>query len=119
MTMSGEENQPNPILMQLIMSMQTAAWSQLGKIASPVSGKIERNLDEAKFSIDILNMLQEKTAGNLTDEEKKILDNAVYTLQMNYIDEVNADKENKPESEGSEATDENEEATAGEPKKDE
>ena len=93
--MPNEEEQVNPLFLQLILSLQSAAWFQLGKTMSPITGKIERNLDEARVSIDLLNMLQEKTKGNLLSDEKKILDNAVYTLQMNYIDEVNLDKEKK------------------------
>jgi hypothetical protein len=87
--MSGEEGKLNPMFLQLALSLQSAAWYQMGKTVSPISGKIERDLDQAKASIDMLVMLKEKTAGNLSDEEKKILENIVYTLQMNYVDERN------------------------------
>jgi hypothetical protein len=53
---------------------------------------MERDLDQARISIDMLNMLQEKTDGNLLDEEKRILDRIVYQLQMNYVDELNKEK---------------------------
>ncbi len=91
--MPDDKEQVNPLFLQLVLSLQSAAWYQLGKTMSPITGKIERNLDEARVSIDLLNMLQEKTKGNLLGDEKKILDNTVYTLQMNYIDELNQDKE--------------------------
>ena len=83
---------------QLIFSLKTSAIMQLGKIANPLTGKIERNLNEAKYTIDMLNMIKEKTKGNLTEDEKKIIDDAVFELQMNYIDEVKKDKEEKKET---------------------
>ena len=83
---------------QLIFSLKTSAIMQLGKIANPLTGKIERNLNEAKYTIDMLNMIKEKTKGNLTEDEKKIIDDAVFELQMNYIDEVKKDGEEKKET---------------------
>jgi uncharacterized protein YaaW (UPF0174 family) len=90
--MANGEDKINPLFLQLVLSLQTAAWYQMGKVVSPISGKVEKDLAEARVSIDLLTMLQEKTRGNLLDEEKKILDNTVYTLQMNYIDELNSAK---------------------------
>ncbi len=83
---------------QLIFSLKTSAIMQLGKIANPLTGKIERNLNEAKYTIDMLNMIKEKTKGNLTSDEQKIIDDAVFELQMNYIDEVKKDEEEKKET---------------------
>lgn len=90
--MTDSEKNINPLFLQLVLSLQSAAWYQLGKTVSPISGKIERDLDQAKATIDLLAMLQEKTTGNLGKEEKQILDNTVYTLQMNYVDELEKDK---------------------------
>lgn len=86
--MTDSEEQINPLFLQLVLSLQSAAWYQMGKTVSPISGKIERDLDQAKASIDLLAMLQEKTKGNLREQEQQILDNTVYTLQMNYVDEM-------------------------------
>lgn len=83
---------------QLIFSLKTSAIMQLGKIANPLTGNIERNLNEAKYTIDMLNMIKEKTKGNLTADEKKIIDDAIFELQMNYIDEVKKDEEEKKET---------------------
>jgi len=83
----------------LITSLQAAAWQQLGKIASPISGKVERNLPQAQLSIDMLNMIAEKSAGNLTDEESRLISSILYELRMNFIDESNKQEpaEKKPE----------------------
>ncbi len=83
---------------QLIFSLKTSAIMQLGKVANPLTGKIERNLNEAKYTIDMLNMIKEKTKGNLTSDEQKIIDDAVFEMQMNYVDEVKKDEEGKKET---------------------
>ena len=87
--MAENQSTINPLFVHLVISLESAAWFQMGKVASPITGKIERDLDQAKVSIDLLVMLQEKTKGNLLAEEQQILQNAVYTLQLNYVDELN------------------------------
>lgn len=73
----------------LVTSLQAAAWQQLGKIASPITGKVERSLPQAQMSIDLLNMISEKTRGNLTAEESRLISGILYELRMNYVDESN------------------------------
>ena len=90
--MPNDAERAGPLFLQLVLSLQTGAWYQLGKVVSPISGRLERDLEQGRLSIDLLIMLQEKTAGNLSAEEKEILDSAVYNLQMNYLDELNRDK---------------------------
>jgi len=92
------------LFLQLVIMFQTAAYQQMGKVKNPLTDKIEKDLAQAQFSIDMLGMLQEKSKGNLTDEEKKYLELALYELRMNYLDEVkkakeSKTKESKPESE--------------------
>lgn len=87
--MSDDAPKMNELFLSLVFSLQSAAWSQLGKVASPVTGKIDRDLAQAKLSIDLLVMLQEKTKGNLSSEELRLLNSTVYNLQMNYVDELN------------------------------
>ncbi len=78
---------------QLVLMFQTAAIQQMGKIGNPITKKVERDLSQAKFSIDMLEMIQQKTAGNLSQNEKKFLDHVLFELRMNYVDEVNKEKE--------------------------
>lgn len=73
---------------QLVLSFQAAAWQQMGKVASVISGKIERDIEMAKHSIDMLAMLETKTKGNLNEDESKYLAHVLYELRMNYLDEV-------------------------------
>lgn len=88
---------------QMVISLQSQAWQSLGKVASPMTGKIERNMEQAKFSIDMLEMFQRKTKGNLSDEEAKLLEHALYELRMNYLDEASKDKKNKKNEQADEA----------------
>ncbi|MBN2226311.1 MAG: DUF1844 domain-containing protein [candidate division Zixibacteria bacterium] len=85
----------------LVSSLQMAAWQQMGKIASPISGKVERNLDQARASIDMLNMIFEKTKGNLSGEEDKLLLQILYDLRMNYLDETQKPAEKKADTDTS------------------
>lgn len=78
----------------LVWSLASAAWAQLGKIPHPVTNKIERDLDQAKMSIDYLRMLKEKTAGNLKPKEQELLNSTVADLELNFADENT--KETKP-----------------------
>ncbi|RME32047.1 MAG: DUF1844 domain-containing protein, partial [Candidatus Zixiibacteriota bacterium] len=57
-----------------------------------LTGKVERNLEMAKNSIDMLEMIERKTKGNLSDDEAKTIERALYELRLNYVDEVNKDK---------------------------
>lgn len=57
----------------------------LGQVPNPMNdNKIDRNLEQAKLLIDTLSVLEEKTKGNLTQEEEKVLKGAVYELRMKY-----------------------------------
>ncbi len=84
---------------QLVLSFQAAAWQQMGKVQSIMTGKIERNLVMAKHSIDMLAMLEEKTNGNLTEDETKYLKHVLYELRMNYLEEVKKGPDKKEEEE--------------------
>jgi hypothetical protein len=73
---------------QLILMFETAALQQLGKLINPLTGKVEKDLEQAKFSIDMLGMLEEKTEGNLTSEEKSYLQRVLAQLRLNYVEEL-------------------------------
>ncbi|MBW1822188.1 MAG: DUF1844 domain-containing protein [Deltaproteobacteria bacterium] len=70
-----------------IISLNASALVNLGAIEDPASGKKVKNLLIAKQTIDILSMLEEKTRGNLTEEEGKILKNILYDLRIIYVKE--------------------------------
>lgn len=82
-TQSGELTQR--FIEFVMMHAQNAALF-LGQIPHPQSGKPEINLDLAKLFIDQLEMIQEKTRGNLSEEETTVLRNTLAGLQMAFVD---------------------------------
>ena len=78
----------NYLFQHLVVMFQTLALQQMGKLVSPITGKVERDLHQAKITVDMLGMIQNRTEGNLDENEKKILDTVMMELQMNYIDET-------------------------------
>jgi hypothetical protein len=82
---------------QLVLSFQAAAWQQMGKVPSILTGKVERNLEMAKHSIDMIGMLDEKTKDNLSESEAKYLQHALFELRMNYLEEIKKGPEKKEE----------------------
>lgn len=97
MAEESSKNLKEQLFLQLILMFQTAALQQMGKIMNPLTKKVERDLNQAKFSIDILEMIQDKTKGNLSQEEKKFLEHVLFELRMNYLDEVKAEEKKKEE----------------------
>lgn len=70
----------------LVMSIASSAAMSLGLAPNPQTNKIEKDKNMAKFNIDLLLILQEKTKKNLTDDECKFLDSIVADLQLKFID---------------------------------
>jgi len=124
-----EESRPdiNKILfLNLVMMLGTTAMQQLGKIINPAVGKAEVDLPGAQASIDMLSMLKEKSEGNRDEEEDRILNDTLSSLQMNYVETAQAEKEKPAEekAEGEETTQpeesaETEKPAASEPEADE
>lgn len=70
-----------------VVSLSSSALLHFGDIADPITNKVQRDLAAAKQTIDILGMLQEKTKGNLDDEEKRLIDGILFELRMRYVKE--------------------------------
>lgn len=71
-----------------ILSLSTSVLCHFGEVPDPITNKKQRSLDLAKQTIDILGILKDKTAGNLTPEEESLLTNLLYDLRMRYVKEV-------------------------------
>jgi hypothetical protein len=72
---------------QLIAIFHSSAMVALGKLKNPATDKVERNLEQARQSIEILEMLRDKTRGNLSANEQRMLDSSLTDLRLNFIDE--------------------------------
>ncbi len=75
------------LFLQLVSSLHAGALQHMGKTKDPSTDKVERNLDQAEFTIDMLDMLKEKTKGNLTPEEEKFFGTVISELKLNFVDE--------------------------------
>ncbi|MGH7680553.1 MAG: DUF1844 domain-containing protein [Candidatus Eiseniibacteriota bacterium] len=80
------------LFLGLLHSFQAAAMQQMGKIPNPYTEKIERDLRQAKLSIDMLEMLEARTSGNLTGEEARFLKHVLTEVRLNYVAEVEEEK---------------------------
>lgn len=70
----------------LALSIASSAMTSLGFAPNPSTGETELDINMAKFNIDLLQLLQEKTKNNLTDEEDKFLKQVLSDLQMRFIE---------------------------------
>ncbi len=95
-TQSGEMSQR---FIEFVMMQAQNAALFLGQIPNPQTGKGEVNLELAKMFIDQLAMIQEKTRGNLTNEETAVLRNTLANLQMAFVEVSRQVREGTTESE--------------------
>jgi hypothetical protein len=75
------------LFLQLVTMFHAAAMQYMGKVHNPATGKAERDLAQAQLMIDLLDMLQRKTSGQLANEESSFLGNVLQELKLNFVDE--------------------------------
>ncbi len=75
-----------PTFQVLVSTFATQAAIGLGQVANPATNKTEVDLVQSKFAIDMLQLIEEKSAGNRTKEEDEFLSDVLYQLRMVYID---------------------------------
>ncbi len=68
-----------------IFSLSTSALIQLGEIEDPFTKESAKNLPLARQTIDLIGMLKEKTKGNLTPQEERVIENILYDLRIRYV----------------------------------
>jgi uncharacterized protein DUF1844 len=70
-----------------VISLASSAAIHLGDVANPETGaRTEPNLDGASQMIEILSLLEEKTKGNLSAEERQVLEQVLYELRMRFVE---------------------------------
>jgi len=82
-----EEYVPEVTFSNFVLSLSTTVLYHFGDFPDPATNKAEKNLTAAKQTIDMLNMLKNKTVGNLDNNEKELLDGILYELMMRYVKE--------------------------------
>ncbi len=71
-----------------IISIAQTAYVQLGMIEDPFSKEKKKSLEEAKGTIDLIDMLKNKTKGNLTKDEESLIEEILYDLRTKYLYEI-------------------------------
>jgi hypothetical protein len=82
----AEEPLPDTDFATLVLSLNHGARVNLGDAPDPATGTAVANPILVKQTIDLLAVLQEKTQGNLTSEEERILEQVLYDLRMRYVE---------------------------------
>ena len=93
--MSEKEKKTEMLFIQFISGLYTSTMQHLGKLMNPATGEIEKNLDAAQATIELVRMFKEKTKGNLGQKESNTISNALANMQMNYVDELKRVEEEK------------------------
>lgn len=102
--MNEQEKQvQSALFLQLILQFQTSAMVGMGKLKNPITDKIEIDLDAAKVAIDMIDMLKEKTKGNLTEDEERFITNVSRDLKLNYVFELDKAQKEKQSSKESQS----------------
>ena len=125
-----EESMYEAIFIQFVSGLYSSTMQHLGKLMNPITTEVEKNLDAAKATIELVRMLKEKTEGNLNKNESRVINNALSNMQMNYVDELKKEGEETSKVSGEEekrgkssdaakepsakATDEKEDKSSGE-----
>ena len=76
---------PKPDFSFLITSLAMQVMMHFGDFPNPITQKASTDLEQAKHGIDTLGLLEEKTKGNLTDQETKLLQTTLYDLRLRYV----------------------------------
>lgn len=76
-----------PTFMTIVQMYQIEGMVAIGKMLNPGTNTITKNIDHARFVIDLLDILFQKTNGNLDADEKRFLENTLSTLRLNFLEE--------------------------------
>jgi hypothetical protein len=80
-------NYPPINFTNFILSLHTSALFHFGDIPDPASGKTQKDFSAVKQTIDMLDMINEKTKGNLNEQENNLMQGVLYELKMRYVKE--------------------------------
>ncbi len=81
-----DSREPKMDFPTLVLSLTTTAMLQMGLVPDPATQKVEKNLPAARQTIDILEILKDKTQGNLQPDETRLLDRCLHDLKMSFVE---------------------------------
>ena len=79
------EPAPKPSFAQFLSGLASQVLISLGEMENPITGRKQVDLAQAQHTIDLLELLQEKTAGNLTPKEENFVSNVLHDLRLRYV----------------------------------
>ncbi len=82
---TGQCVMPEVTFSAFVMSLNTSILFHLGELADPETGQVVKNIELARHAIDTLVVLEQKTKGNLTEEEAELLKNILYDVKMRFV----------------------------------
>jgi hypothetical protein len=90
-TAADQEAPPRPPIdfPSYILSYYTQGLVLLGEVPNPYTNKTEEDVEAARHTIDILSMLEQKTKGNLSQDEQQLLESVLYELRMKFMAKTN------------------------------
>jgi PIN domain nuclease of toxin-antitoxin system len=87
------DDKNSQLFFSLIYTFQMQAMMQMGKLKNPMTEKVEKDMDAASMSIDMIEMLNSKTQNNLNDDEKRFVTQVLSDLKLNFVEESKKPKE--------------------------
>src|SRR6266446_3753558 len=109
------EEMMSALFAHLIMQQSNMAMMLMGKVANPETGQVTKDMEAAKLFIDLLDMLEAKTKGNLSKEEAGLLKQTLMSLHLTFVEAIE-DSPPPPQSKDEKDAGRPKEEAAGEPK---
>lgn len=81
-----EDLLPHVDFSTFVLSLSHSALMHLGQAPNPETGQVERNLPLARQTIDLIGMLDEKTKGNLSGEEERLIGQILFDLRLRFVE---------------------------------
>src|SRR5256885_15570794 len=94
----GRDEMMSALFAHLIMQQSNMAMMLMGKAPHPETGKTMQDLESAKLFIDLLEMLEAKTKGNLTKEEQSLLNQTLMAVRMGFVEAVESPSQQEAKS---------------------
>ena len=82
---AGETAPPPADLLTLVSGLAAQAFIHLGEAKSPITGEKKTDLRQARYTIDLIGMLAEKTKGNVTEEEEAFFEQVLHELRLRFV----------------------------------
>lgn len=76
---------PKVTFTTFVMSLASSALVQLGEVPEPETGTMQEELEHAKYTIDVLSMINDKITNGMDDDERRLIDGLLYELRMKYV----------------------------------